>query len=122
MNIYKELDVIDRFEERCGNRTSVTRACDLMASYLANLRRPLPALAAQGLRTALKYKNGSIPVQDLESDRKAIATFLKDRLARTDPAPEYAVLRGVEAILSFYQNPVWGRRLRIGFKFLGSDR
>ena len=59
MNIHQELDVVDRFEDRCGDREAWKRACNFMVSYFAGMQRPLPELAAQGLCVAIKYKQGS---------------------------------------------------------------
>jgi hypothetical protein len=109
MNIYKELEVIDRFEEKFGNSTSVTRACDLMVSYLAGLKRRLPETAARGLRVAIKYRQGLASLDELGRERKAISDFLRERSARTNySTPEYCIMHAVDTILQCYQTPVWG--------------
>src|SRR5262245_53954824 len=67
MDIYKELDLITDFEERVGNREAVIRASDLMVSYLAAMTTPIPEIAARGLRTAVKYREGSARRDEVES-------------------------------------------------------
>jgi len=97
MNIYKELDIIDLFEEKFGNQESVKRACDFMASYLAGMQRPLPEIAAQGLVVAIKYKEGSALPGELEIARKRIADFLKERGAQLNYSTvEYRMAHAVE--------------------------
>jgi hypothetical protein len=109
MDIYQELNVIDRFEERFGNRDSVRRACDFMVSYLAGMQRPLPEIAAEGLRAAIKYKEGSALASELGSARRSISDFLREPSARTNyGTPEYCMARALEAVLISYQNPTWG--------------
>jgi hypothetical protein len=56
INIYKELSIIDDFEEKFGNQESVKRACDFMVSYLAGMQRPLPEISAHGLSVAIRYR------------------------------------------------------------------
>jgi hypothetical protein len=108
MDIYQDLDVIDRFEDRFGNRDSVKRACDFMVSYLAGVQRPLPEIATQGLRAAIKYREGSARADELESARRSISDFLKERRARMDySTPEYCMAHAVEAVLMFFVDPTW---------------
>jgi hypothetical protein len=109
MTVYDELTVIDDFEGKFGNREAVRRACDLMASYLAEMTAPLPEIATQGLCVAMKYKEGLAPVSELEAERKAISSFLRDRSAQTNyDTLEYCAAHAVGAILSCYQDPAWG--------------
>src|SRR5262245_53661089 len=108
MDIYKELNVIDRFEESRGNSAAVVRACDLMVSYLAGLKQPLPEIAARRLRIAIK-KEGLASVGELKNERKALSDFLRGHSARTDyTTPEYCIVNAVEAALLSYENPEWG--------------
>jgi hypothetical protein len=109
MDMYKELDVIDRFEEGRGTNVAVVSACDLMVSYLAGLKRPFPEIAARGLRIAIKYKEGLASVGELKNERKAFSDFLREHSARTDyTTPEYCIVNAVEAVLLSYENPEWG--------------
>jgi hypothetical protein len=109
IDIFNELVVIDRFEERFGNQESVRRACDVMVSYLSAMTRPFNEIAERGLRAAIKCREGSIAPNDLESERRSISDFLRERSARTDyDTPEYCIVHAVEAILWFYRDPSWG--------------
>jgi hypothetical protein len=109
VNIYHELDIIDEFEEKVGNRESVKCACDFMVSYLAEMKRPLPEVAAQGLRVAIKYKEGSASPDKLEIAREQIADFLKERGAQASYSTlEYRMAHAVLGILISYQDLRWG--------------
>jgi hypothetical protein len=105
MNIYQELNVITKFERKFGHQEAVKRACDFMVSYLVEMRSPLPEIAAQGFRVALKYKDGSAFPDELENARKQIDEFLWERGAQADySTPEYRMAHAVLGILVSYQD------------------
>jgi len=76
MNIYKELDIIDDFQEKRGLRESVRRVCDLTVSYIDGLQKPLPEIAAKGLSVAVKCKEGSSLPGEVEAARMQIRDSL----------------------------------------------
>ncbi len=104
-NIYQELDVITEFEDKLEHQEAVKRACDFMVSYLAGLQRPLPEIAAQGLRVAIKYKEGSTRPGELEMAGEQVADFLRERGAQANYSTlEYRMAHAVQAILWCYRD------------------
>jgi len=103
MSIYQEINIIDDFEERFGNCKSIKRACECLVSYISGLQRPLPEIAAQGLRVAVKYKEGSALPGELEIARKQIVDFLKARHAMYKEQA-YPMEHAVWGILQVYRD------------------
>jgi hypothetical protein len=109
MNIDQELKAVERFEDRFGEAESAKRVCDFMVSYIAGMQRPLPEFAAQGLCVAINYKQGSASDDELESARRSISDFLRERGAQMDySTPELCIVHAVEVALKSYQSPPWG--------------
>jgi hypothetical protein len=109
MDVYKELMLIDRFEESHGNSEAVRRACDFMISYLAAMTTPFPEVAERGRAVAIRYKQGLALNAELENARKSISDFLRERSARTNyDTPEYCIVHAVEGMLACYLHPEWG--------------
>lgn len=109
MSAYDKLTIVDQFEERTNNRAAVQRACNVMLQYLAGLKRPLPAVAAQALAVAQQYKLGSPHVASLREADDRIGQFLKGE-GYPDAGFEGAVsaARATQALLKLLQEPVWG--------------
>src|SRR6185312_10953674 len=104
-DIYRKLDVVDQFAEKVGEREAIFRSCDLMVAYLAEAAKPLPAKAAHALRVALKYKNGSAALAELEAERRAM---MSGHGAWKRDDPEDCAIEALDAVLSFYVDPSWG--------------
>ena len=104
-DIYRKLDVVDQFAEKVGEREAILRSCDLMVAYLAEAAKPLPAKAAHALRLALKYKNGSAALAELEAERRAM---MSGHGAWKRDDPEDCAIEALDAVLSFYVDPSWG--------------
>jgi len=101
MHIYDEIDRIDDFQEKFGLRQSVRRACDLLVSYIGGLQKPLPEIAAQGFNVALKCKEGSALLDELETARMQIVDSLRERGAYCN---QYPMEHTVSFILGCYQD------------------
>jgi len=101
MHIYDEIDRIDDFQEKFGLRQSVRRACDLLVSYIGGLQKPLPEIAAQGFNVAIKCKEGSALLDEVETARMRIVNSLKERGAYIN---QYPMEHTVSFILRCYQD------------------
>jgi hypothetical protein len=109
MNGYDKLAIVDRYEESHDNPAAVRRACDVMAEYLANLKRPLPDVASQAVEAALEFRKGSTGVDALRDADDQISRFLKQ--ARHDDEFDIgsiSVVRASGALLKLLQVPTWG--------------
>jgi len=103
MNSDQETVIISHFEEKFGNRESVRRGCEFLVSYISGLQRPLPEIAAQGFRVAVKYKEGSALRDELEIAEKQVIDFL-DARDGTFKFLEYPMEHAVWGILQVYRD------------------
>src|SRR5262249_3573498 len=109
----RSVKVIHEFEQKFGNRESVKRGCEFLVSYISGLQRPLPEIAAQGFRVAVKYKEGSALRDELEIAEKQVIDFL-DARDGTFKFLEYPMEHAVWGILQVYRDLRyhWERRQR----------
>jgi hypothetical protein len=109
MSIYGALNIIDEFEAKFGNSESVTRACDLMVSYLSKMEMLLSEIAMRGLQAAIRYRMGVASSKDLCDEERVLSNRLKEKPETTTYIDtEYHEIHAVKAVLSFYQHPIWG--------------
>jgi hypothetical protein len=101
MDIYDEIDIIEDFQEKFGLRQSVRRACDLLVSYISGLQKPLPGIAAQGFNIAIKCKEGSALLDEVETARMQIVNSLREWGAYCN---QYLIEHTVSFILGCYQD------------------
>ena len=103
MNSDQETVIISHFEEKFGNRESVRRGCEFLVSYISGLQRPLPEIAAQGFRVAVKYKEGSALRDELEIAENQVIDFLDARHG-AHKVLEYPMEHAVWGILRVYRD------------------
>jgi hypothetical protein len=101
MNLLDEIDIIEDFREKFGLRQSVKRACDLLVSYIGGLKKPLPEIAAQGFNVAIKCKEGSALLDEVENARMQIDNSLREWGAYCN---QYPMEHTVFFILRCYQD------------------
>lgn len=103
MNPYQETKIINDFEDKFGNRESIKRGCEFLVSYISGLQRPLPEIAAQGFRVAVRYKEGSALRDELEIAEKQVVDFLDARHGALKFL-EYPIEHAVWGILQVYRD------------------
>jgi hypothetical protein len=101
MDIYDEINIIDDFQKKFGQRQAVRRACDLLVSYIGGLQKPLPEIAAQGFYVAIKCNEGSALPDEMETARKQIVDWLRKHRAYCDECP---IENTVSFILGCYRD------------------
>jgi len=99
----RPIGIIVDFEQKFGNRESVKRGCEFLVSYISGLQRPLPEIAAQGFRVAVKYKEASALRDKLEIAEKKVVDFL-DARDGTFKFLEYPIEHAVWGILHVYRD------------------
>jgi len=109
MSVYDKLVIVDQFEERNGNQRAVRRACEIMLAYLASLKQPLPEVAAQALRVARGYTDGSVGAGSLSAAVDQISRFLKEcGESENNSKGVISIIRASAALLKLLQEPTWG--------------
>ena len=93
------------------------RGCEFLVSYISGLQRPLPEIAAQGFRVAVKYKKGSALRDELEIAEKQVVNFLGARHGAHEVL-EYPMEHTVWGILRVYRDLRYPWEGRSAYEFI----
>jgi hypothetical protein len=93
MTIYNDLNLIDDFEQRHGFEDTLRRARQFMVAYLDLMVKHLPEPTKRSVDAAKRHLEGTADSRDLDTERKSIWLWLRQRNAAADyVTPENAIV------------------------------
>jgi hypothetical protein len=92
VTIYRDLNVVDDFEEQHGFDEALTRARAFMIAYMELMHGALPGPARRGLDVAKRWSEGALRMADVESARYELWKYIMERHAVVDyQTPAHAI-------------------------------
>jgi hypothetical protein len=92
--------LVGKFEQQFGRNAAWWRTCDLMIEYFSRLEMEFSAVAALGLKTAVRYQQGEVPLEQVLEVRLAAWQYLKDRKAlAVQKTPDEHLIQALSLLL-----------------------
>jgi len=100
------LDLVDGFQQRFGEKAAFARARDFMWAYISEVRAPLPPLAAKGLEVARKVREGTATLEERTGVLAEMWDYIvKHEGSRSSPAPECCIMRAISSLIRDHLGP-----------------
>jgi len=94
-----ELDLVDEFQQRFGQKVAYERAQQFMFAYISQMRRALPPAAARGLEVAKKIREGTVTSREREQAIKEIWNYVNAIDPHNHELPESSITRIITCLL-----------------------
>ena len=93
------LNLVDEFQQRFGQKVAYERAQQFMFAYISQIRRALPPAAARGLEVAKKIREGTVTSREREQAIKEIWNYVNAIDPHNRELPESSITRIITWLL-----------------------